>query len=177
MLEATHFAALDEAAKRHGDHLRLGLLTNQTGLDREGHRTIDILLHSLPEVQFKTLFSPEHGLFGAKGHDQDRRRRPTPRPISPSSASTDAKSTSAAAPDALKDLDAVVIDLQDAGVRFYTYETVVGYFLEAAAQGAHSRSSCSTGPTPSAASQCRAPSPTTGPSPIRTTCRCPSAMA
>ena len=34
----------------------------------------------------------------------------------------------------LKNLDAVVIDLQDAGVRFYTYETVVGYFLEAAAQ-------------------------------------------
>jgi uncharacterized protein YbbC (DUF1343 family) len=33
----------------------------------------------------------------------------------------------------LKGLDAVVIDLQDAGVRFYTYETVVGYFVEAAA--------------------------------------------
>ncbi len=37
-------------------------------------------------------------------------------------------------PESLKDLDAVVIDLQDVGVRFYTYETVVGYFLEAAAQ-------------------------------------------
>jgi uncharacterized protein YbbC (DUF1343 family) len=36
--------------------------------------------------------------------------------------------------DQLKELDAVVIDLQDAGVRFYTYETTVGYFLEAAAQ-------------------------------------------
>ena len=36
--------------------------------------------------------------------------------------------------ESLKELDAVVIDLQDAGVRFYTYETVVGYFLEAAAQ-------------------------------------------
>ena len=34
----------------------------------------------------------------------------------------------------LKDLDAVVIDLQDAGVRFYTYDTVMGYFLEAAAR-------------------------------------------
>jgi uncharacterized protein YbbC (DUF1343 family) len=34
----------------------------------------------------------------------------------------------------LKDLDAVVIDLQDAGVRFYTYDTVTGYFLEAAAK-------------------------------------------
>ncbi len=36
--------------------------------------------------------------------------------------------------ESLKGLDAVVIDLQDAGVRFYTYETVMGYFLEAAAQ-------------------------------------------
>ena len=36
--------------------------------------------------------------------------------------------------EALKDLDAVVIDLQDAGVRFYTYDTVTGYFLEAAAR-------------------------------------------
>jgi uncharacterized protein YbbC (DUF1343 family) len=36
--------------------------------------------------------------------------------------------------DVLKQLDAVVIDLQDAGVRFYTYETTVGYFLEAAAK-------------------------------------------
>ncbi len=36
--------------------------------------------------------------------------------------------------ESLKDLDAVVIDLQDVGVRFYTYEAVVGYFLEAAAQ-------------------------------------------
>ena len=34
----------------------------------------------------------------------------------------------------LKSLDAVVIDIQDAGVRFYTYETTLGYFLEAAAQ-------------------------------------------
>ena len=34
----------------------------------------------------------------------------------------------------LKDLDAVVIDLQDAGVRFFTYDTVMGYFLEAAAK-------------------------------------------
>jgi len=33
----------------------------------------------------------------------------------------------------LKQLDAVVFDIQDAGVRFYTYETTLGYFLEAAA--------------------------------------------
>ncbi len=134
VLEASHFAALAEAAKRHNNHLRLGLLTNQTGLDREGRRTVDILLHSIPEVELKTLFSPEHGLLGVKdttkiGNDVDpstqlpvlslygakpEQRRPTI--------------------ESLKALDAVVIDLQDVGVRFYTYEAVVGYFLEAAAQ-------------------------------------------
>ena len=36
--------------------------------------------------------------------------------------------------DVLKTLDAVVIDMQDAGARFYTYETTLGYFLEAAAK-------------------------------------------
>ncbi|MEI9980671.1 MAG: serine hydrolase [Edaphobacter sp.] len=134
VLEATHFAALDEAAKRHGGHLRLGLLTNQTGLDRDGHRTIDILLHSLPEVELKTLFSPEHGLLGVKdtikiGNDVDfATRLPV---ISLYGVKPEQRRPSQ---ESLKDLDAVVIDLQDVGVRFYTYEAVVGYFLEAAAQ-------------------------------------------
>ena len=134
VLEATHFAALHEAAKRHGGHLRLGLVTNQTGLDREGLRTIDVLLHSLPEVELKTLFSPEHGLLGAKdttkmGQETDPA---THLPVVVLYGSKDEQRRPQ--PSALKGLDAVVIDLQDAGVRFYTYETVVGYFLEAAAQ-------------------------------------------
>ena len=134
VLEKTKFAALHEAAERHNGHLRLGLLTNQSGLDHEGHRTIDVLLHSIPEVELKTLFSPEHGLLGVKdttkiGNDVDPSTQlpilslygPKPEQRRPSL-------------DSLKNLDTVVIDLQDAGVRFYTYETVVGYFLEAAAQ-------------------------------------------
>jgi SSS family transporter len=133
VLEATNFAALKEAAARNGGHLRIGLLTNQTGLDAEGRRTIDVLRGIGGGIELTTLFSPEHGLFGAKDStnigpevdpasglkvinlygatDEDRRPKP----------------------EDLKRLDAVVIDLQDAGVRFYTYETVVGYFLEAAA--------------------------------------------
>jgi SSS family transporter len=134
VLEATHFAALDEAAKRHGGHLRLGLLTNQAGLDREGRRTIDILQHSLPDIQLKTLFSPEHGLLGVKdttkiGNDIDPATQlPV---IGLYGAKPEQRRPSQ---ESLKDLDAVVIDLQDVGVRFFTYETVVGYFLEAAAQ-------------------------------------------
>ena len=138
VLEATDFAALKEAAARNGGRLRIGLLTNQTGVDAQGRRTIDVLRGIGGGIELTTLFSPEHGIFGAKdstnigpevdpvsglkvislygAKDEDRRPKP----------------------EDLKNLDAVVIDLQDAGVRFYTYETVVGYFLEAdACERAH----------------------------------------
>ncbi len=134
VLEATHFEVLMQAAKRHNNHLRLALLTNQTGLDREGKRTIDVLLHSIPEVELKTLFSPEHGLLGVKdttkiGNDIDPS---TQLPVlSLYGTKPEQRRPSL---ESLKGLDAVVIDLQDVGVRFYTYEAVVGYFLEAAAQ-------------------------------------------
>jgi SSS family transporter len=133
ILESTHFAALAEAATRHNNHLRIGLLTNQTGLDSQGHRTIDILAHSLPQIQLTTLFSPEHGIFGTKdsttiGPETDRT---THLPVISLYGPTDADRRPK--PADLANLDAIVIDLQDAGVRFYTYETVVGYLLEAAA--------------------------------------------
>jgi SSS family transporter len=134
VLQSTHFVALLEAAHRHNDHLRLGLLTNQTGLDSSGHRTIDILNHSIPQVELKTLFSPEHGILGAKdtAHIANDTDPITHLPVISlyGPKDSDRRPTT----EALKDLDAVVIDLQDAGVRFYTYESVVGYFLEAAAK-------------------------------------------
>ncbi len=136
ILESTHFAALAHLSAPN-QPLRLALLTNQTGLDSTGRRTVDILATDLPKTisnaKLVTLFSPEHGIFGQQdtehltgetdpttglhvtslygAHDVDRR---------PSH-------------DQLKDLDAVLIDLQDAGLRCFTYETVLGYFLEAAA--------------------------------------------
>src|ERR1700733_3170053 len=134
VLESTHFSALRDAAARHGNHLRLGLLTNQTGVDREGRRAIDVVLHSIPEVELKTIFTPEHGLFGVKdtekiGSEVDLvSHLPV---ISLYGAKPEQRRPSL---ERLKDLDAVAIDLKDAGVRFYTYETVMGYFLEAAAQ-------------------------------------------
>ena len=134
VLEATHFAALREAAARHNGHLRIGLLTNQTGLDQAGRRTIDVLLHSIPEVELTTLFSPEHGLLGGKdttkiGKEVDPATR---LPVIGLYGAKEEQRRPGA--ETLKNLDAMVIDLQDAGVRFYTYETVVGYLLEAAAQ-------------------------------------------
>jgi SSS family transporter len=134
VLEATEFSMLRDAAGRHSGHLRLGVMTNQTGVDREGRRTIDVLLHSIPEVEVKTLFSPEHGLFGMKdttkiGEEVDAA---THLPVVSLYGAKDEQRRPSM--ESLKNLDAVVIDLQDAGVRFYTYQTVVGYFLEAAAK-------------------------------------------
>ena len=123
----THFEALREAAKRHNGHLRLGLLTNQTGLDRDGRRTIDILLHSVPEVELKTLVLAGAWSFGCERYDEDwsmmltlSTQLPGPRPLRLRNPSNAARS-----PQLFRDLDAVVIDLQDVGVRFFTYEVVV----------------------------------------------------
>ena len=68
VLEQDHFAELASLAAHHGGKLRLGLLTNQTGVDAQGRRTIDVLLHdaatAVPGVKLEVLFSPEHGIAG-----------------------------------------------------------------------------------------------------------------
>jgi uncharacterized protein YbbC (DUF1343 family)/CubicO group peptidase (beta-lactamase class C family) len=112
---------------------RIGVLTNQTGVDSGGHRTIDILAHAAG-VQLTAIFSPEHGVTGALDTTKvgNSRDAATGIPVySVYGGTAEARHPPA---DVLKQLDAVVIDLQDAGVRFYTYETTLGYFLEAAAK-------------------------------------------
>jgi len=138
VLESDHFTELAELARRHGGRLRIGLLTNQTGVDAQGRRTIDVLFHDAPQavpgLELTTLFSPEHGIGGS--YDQpgvpNTIDAATGLPVVSLYGATDSQRRPS--PDTLRALDAVVIDLQDAGVRFYTYETVVGYFLAAAAQ-------------------------------------------
>ena len=137
VLESTHYTTLAEVAHRHDNHLRLGLLTNQSGLDSQGHRTIDILAtdaaKAVPGLTLTTLFSPEHGIFG-KQDTTDISAETDPTTHLPVTSLYGARPEQRHPQhEQLKDLDAVVIDLQDAGVRFYTYEAVTGYFLEAAA--------------------------------------------
>jgi uncharacterized protein YbbC (DUF1343 family)/CubicO group peptidase (beta-lactamase class C family) len=133
VLEATGFAALKEAAARNGGHLRVGLLTNQTGVDAQGRRTIDLLRGAGGGIELTTLFSPEHGIAGAKDSTEigDEVDAASGLKVVSLYGATEAARRPKA--EDLAKLDAVVIDLQDAGVRFYTYETVVGYFVEAAA--------------------------------------------
>jgi uncharacterized protein YbbC (DUF1343 family)/CubicO group peptidase (beta-lactamase class C family) len=133
VLEATQFAALKEAAARHGGKLRIGLLTNQTGLDAQGRRTIDVLRGVGGGIELTTLFSPEHGIFGAKDSTEIGQEVDAATGLKVISLYGAKDAARRPKPEDLKNLDAIVIDLQDAGVRFYTYETVVGYFVEAAA--------------------------------------------
>jgi uncharacterized protein YbbC (DUF1343 family)/CubicO group peptidase (beta-lactamase class C family) len=131
VLEKNNFAELK--AGKDKDVVNIGLLTNQTGIDSQGKRTIDVL-NAVPGVKLSVIFSPEHGIFGAVdamnvgdpnvdtvtgvpvftlyGNNEAKRRPPQ---------------------EMLKKLDAVVFDIQDAGARFYTYPATLGYLLEEAA--------------------------------------------
>ena len=130
VLEETQFAPLAALAQKHGGKLRVGLLTNQTGLDAQRRRTIDVLA-AAPSLQLKVIFSPEHGIQGTldKEDIDDTKDASTGLPV----ISLFGKQLRPSL-DTLRSLDAVLIDIQDAGVRFYTYETAVRYFLEAAGQ-------------------------------------------
>jgi uncharacterized protein YbbC (DUF1343 family)/CubicO group peptidase (beta-lactamase class C family) len=115
-----------------GGKKKIGVVTNQTGVDLEGRRTIDVLAGA-SGVTLEAIFSPEHGVTGTLdttdvGNSKDAA---TGVPVYSVYGAKDADRRPAA--DVMKSLDAVVIDIQDAGVRFYTYETTLGYFLEAAA--------------------------------------------
>lgn len=109
--------------------LRLGLITNHTGRNREGRQTIDVL-NKAPGVKLVALFSPEHGIRGlADEKVSDSRDEATGLPIySLYGESRRPK------PEQLKDLDALVYDIQDVGARFYTYISTLGYVLEEAAK-------------------------------------------
>jgi uncharacterized protein YbbC (DUF1343 family) len=103
----------------------VGLITNQTGIDSQGRRAVD-LLAAAPQVKLRALFSPEHGITGLVDanvpHGRDAAtglaiwslygpgRRPSPEQLS--------------------GIDTLVFDIQDVGVRYYTYLTTLVYALE-----------------------------------------------
>ena len=121
ILEAEQFARLRG--------LRAGLITNLTGRNRKGQRTLDLMRNS-PHCTLIRVFSPEHGLqgdlVGKVGSTTDLQtglsvdslygetRRPTP--------------------EKLKGLDILIFDIQDVGARFYTYESTMSLAMEAAAE-------------------------------------------
>ena len=109
--------------------LRLGLVTNHTGRDREGRQTIDVL-KSAPNVQLVALFSPEHGIRGlADEKISDSKDEQTGLPIYSLYGETRRPKS-----EQLKNLDAIVFDIQDVGARFYTYISTLGNVMDEAAK-------------------------------------------
>jgi uncharacterized protein YbbC (DUF1343 family) len=121
VLEAEKFAPL------RGKHI--GLITNHTGLDYQERTTINVLAHA-PGVRVVALFSPEHGIAG---HSDEKLS-------SSKDASTGLPIFSLygdhlrPTEEMLQGIDALVFDVQDAGVRFYTYTTTMAYCMEEAAK-------------------------------------------
>jgi uncharacterized protein YbbC (DUF1343 family)/CubicO group peptidase (beta-lactamase class C family) len=132
VLESQNFAALVGNATPEKPR-RIGLVTNQTGLDSAGKRTIDVLAH-VSGLELKAIFSPEHGVTGKLDTTDIANTKDAVSGIPVYSVYGGTDAARRPSLDVLKSLDAVVYDIQDAGVRFYTYETTLGYFLEGAAK-------------------------------------------
>ena len=119
--------ARDGFAKLKGK--RVGLITNHTGVARDGKSTID-LLHTAPGVQLVALFAPEHGIRGVLDADVPAERDQKTGLTIHSLYGDTRRPTDAM----LAGIDTLVIDLQDIGSRFYTYPATTGYVLEEAAR-------------------------------------------
>lgn len=132
VLEQTGYTALHPALMG-GPPRKIGLLTNQTGIDSEGRRTIDLLGH-VPGISLDAIFSPEHGVTGALDTTDIKNTKDAATRVTVYNVYGASDAARRPPLDILKSLDAIVIDLQDAGVPFYTYEATTGYFLEAAAK-------------------------------------------
>ena len=125
---------IDVLRERNFDILRgkrVGLITNPTGVSSDLKSTVDIL-YQAPGVQLVALYGPEHGVRGdaeAGKLVENFTDRATGLPVYSLYGAT-RKPTRWM----LRDLDVLVYDIQDIGVRSYTYISTMGYAMEAAAE-------------------------------------------
>ena len=110
---------------------RVGLVTNPSGVDRNMRSTIDIL-YNAPGVELVALYGPEHGVRGnvyAGGKVTDTKDPATGLPVYSLYGAT-RKPT----PEMLKGIGVMVYDIQDVGVRSYTFISTLGLVMEACSQ-------------------------------------------
>jgi len=123
VLKRDHFTALKG--------MRVGLITNHTGIDNERNATIDLLAKA-PGVKLMKLFSPEHGIRGELDMEKIDNTKDARTGLPVISLYSDKKR--APTNDDLVGLDALVFDIQDIGTRFYTYIATLKNCLEAASK-------------------------------------------
>lgn len=110
---------------------RVGLVTNPSGVDRNMRSTVDILFNA-PGVELVALYGPEHGVRGnvyAGGKVADTVDEATGLPVYSLYGSTRKP-----APEMLEGIDVMVYDIQDVGVRSYTFISTLGLVMEACAE-------------------------------------------
>ena len=108
---------------------KIGLITNHSGIDRQGRRNIDLMKQA--GVQITALFSPEHGFAGVEdregiGNTEDK--------LTGIRVWSLYGKTLRPTPEMLKGVDILVFDIQDIGARFYTYPSTMLYAMEEAAK-------------------------------------------
>jgi uncharacterized protein YbbC (DUF1343 family) len=121
VLEAQKFAPL------RGKHV--GVITNHTGVDAQGRSVIELLAKA-PGVRLVAIFSPEHGIAGRA----DAKITSTQDPARGLPVYSLYGETLRPTDEMLRGIDTLVFDIQDAGVRFYTYTTTMVYCMEEAAR-------------------------------------------
>jgi len=109
---------------------RVGLITNHTGLDRQGRRNLDLMLEA--GIQVVALYSPEHGISGREDHAQIGHGKDPATGIPIWSLYQGA--TRRPTDEMLRGVEVLVFDIQDIGARFYTYVTTMAYAMEEAAK-------------------------------------------
>lgn len=109
---------------------RVGLITNHTGIGRDGRRNVDMMLEA--GIKVTALFSPEHGIAGTADRPEvaNSRDPATGIPIWSLYSGKNRRPTA----EMLRDLDVLVFDIQDVGARFYTYISTMAYAMEEAAK-------------------------------------------
>lgn len=108
---------------------RVGLITNHTGIDHTGKPTIDLLFEH-PDVELVALYAPEHGIRGAEqagARIESTVDEETGVPIHSVYGASQRFS-----PEMLEGVDVLLFDIQDVGVRYYTYPSTMAYGMEAA---------------------------------------------
>jgi uncharacterized protein YbbC (DUF1343 family)/CubicO group peptidase (beta-lactamase class C family) len=124
----TGLEVLEQAKFSPFEGHRVGLITNQTGVDRQGRRNVDVMLAA--GVKVVALFAPEHGITGNKDQPNiaDSKDESTGLPVFSLYFNSRFR-----LPETLKGVDTLVFDIQDVGARFYTFNCTMLFALEAAA--------------------------------------------
>lgn len=134
---------------------RVGLITNQSGVDRNCRSLIDLFAQS-PEIDLKAIYGPEHGVkgnaqagefvplstddkfglpvFSLYGQSQAPESEPIDNLDERMRSFDTMKKGKALETVMIKDVDVMVYDIQDVGTRIYTYIATMAYCMETCAE-------------------------------------------